>query len=243
MKEVILKDPQGVNIQGISINCTSLLSAYNHMHDYHPGFDFRFVPDIKEVISLIETNRYTQNTRAVINSSKKPFDLIQEKLDQLEKPLTFFYWDHLANCCSNLSINYSKQNEDIWSGVPIYFIDTNRFGESRTWMFLNYSKAKKFAGKYKKYIETVNKSDPFVTLSIAKSPSIRVASLENFFEDYITAPKGSDLHMKNFDGFIGTTKYGSEKTVQYNIPYHKKWQELVSRKFRIISSFCSTITI
>ena len=50
---------------------------------------------------------------------------------------------------------------------------------------------------------------------------------ENFFEDYITAPKGSDLYMKNFDGFIGTTKYGSEKTVQYNIPYHKKWQELV----------------
>jgi hypothetical protein len=160
MKELIIKDIQGVGIQGVSIHCTSLVSAYRLMCEHHPGFDFRFVPDIQEVISLMETNRYTRNTMAVINSSNEPLDLILEKLDQLKDPITSFYWDHLANSDNypNLPLNYSKQNDlDAWSGTPIYFVNLPH--EKTTTLFLSYSKAKNYLNRIRKKVrtETVNK--------------------------------------------------------------------------------------
>jgi hypothetical protein len=236
IKELILKDRQGVNIKGVSINCISLLSAYNLMCEHHPGFDFRFIPDIKEVISLLEANRYTRNTMAVINFSNKPLDLILDKLGRLDEPVTSFYWDHLANSDSypNLPINYSKQdNLDVWPGTPIYLV--NLSNEKTTHIFLNYLKAKRYVDTTKDCIETINRGYLFESLPIAKNPAIQVASLENFLELYIQTEE-SELPMPKFVGL-----YGKQKEFRFNTPYSKKWQETILRKYRMISSFWSTM--
>ena len=236
MKELIIKDIQGVGIQGVSIHCTSLVSAYRLMCEHHPGFDFRFVPDIQEVISLMETNRYTRNTMAVINSSNEPLDLILEKLDQLKDPITSFYWDHLANSDNypNLPINYSKQNDlDAWSGTPIYFVNLPH--EKTTTLFLSYSKAKNYLNRIRKKVrtETVNKGySSFETFPIAKNSAIQVANLENFFDIYLQ----TKLPMPEFSG-----RYDDQKEIPFNVPYRKKWQQTILRKCRIINSFWSTM--
>ena len=232
MKELLIKDSRGVDIQGVSINCISLLSAYNLMCDHHPGFDFRFVPDMHEVISLLETNRYTKNTMSVINSSNKPLDLILEKIDQLKDPITTFYWDHLFNSDihNSLSGNYSYA----WSGVPTYLVNEPK--TKTTYVFLSYSEAKKFVDLRGKDIEGINKGYEFETLPISKDFSIRVASLENLLEFWSDCENTTKSDPK-FVIYYGENR----KEVAFKSGLYKQYQEAFLRKCRMVNSFWATI--
>ena len=150
MKELLVKDSRGVGIQGVSINCISLSSAYKLMCEHHPGVDFRFIPDMEEVISLLETNRYTINTMSVINSSNSPLELILEKVERLGDPITNFYWDLVSNSDINNKIPINSSSKDYsynWSGVPTYLVNEPK--TKTTYVFLSYSEAKKFVDGYK----------------------------------------------------------------------------------------------
>ena len=237
MKELLIKDSRGVDIQGVSINCISLLSAYNLMCDHHPGFDFRFVPDMHEVVSLLETNRYTKNTMSVINSSNKPLDIILEKIDQLKNPITTFYWDHLSNSDihNSLSCNYSRDNYSYaWSGVPTYLVNEPK--TKTTYVFLSYSESKKFVDLRGKDIEGTNKGYEFETLPISKDFSIRVASLENLLEFWSDCENTTKSDPK----FV--VVYGdSRKEVTFKSGLYKQYQEAFLRKCRMVNSFWSTM--
>ena len=237
MKELLIKDSRGVDIQGVSINCISLLSAYNLMCDHHPGFDFRFVPDMDEVVSLLETNHYTKNTMSVINSSNKPLDLILEKIDQLKNPITTFYWDHLSNSDihNSLSCNYSRDNYSYaWSGVPTYLVNEPK--TKTTYVFLSYSESKKFVDLRGKDIEGTNKGYEFETLPISKDFSIRVASLENLLEFWSDCENTTKSDPK----FV--VVYGdSRKEVTFKSGLYKQYQEAFLRKCRMVNSFWSTM--
>ena len=237
MKELLIKDSRGVNIQGVSINCISLLSAYNLMCDHHPGFDFRFVPDMHEVVSLLETNRYTKNTMSVINSSNKPLDLILEKIDQLKDPITTFYWDHLYNSDirNRLSGDCSSQNGSYsWSGVPTYLVNEPK--TKTTYVFLSYSEAKNFVGLRGKDIESINKGYGFEALPISKDFSIQVASLENLLEFWSDCENTTKSDPK----FV--VVYGdSRKEVTFKSGLYKQYQEAFLRKCRMVNSFWSTM--
>jgi len=232
MKELLIKDSRGVDIQGVSINCISLLSAYNLMCDHHPGFDFRFVPDMHEVISLLETNRYTKNTMSVINSSNKPLDLILEKIDQLKDPITTFYWDHLSNSDihNSLSGNYSYA----WSGVPTYLVNEPK--TKTTYVFLSYSESKKFVDLRGKDIEGINKGYEFETLPISKDFSIRVASLENLLE-FLSDCENTTKSDPKFVIYYGENR----KEVAFKSGLYKQYQEAFLRKCRMVNSFWSTM--
>ena len=237
MKELLIKDSRGVDIQGVSINCISLLSAYNLMCDHHPGFDFRFVPDMHEVVSLLETNRYTKNTMSVINSSNKPLDLILEKIDQLKDPITTFYWDHLFNSDihNSLSGNYSRDNYSYaWSGVPTYLVNEPK--TKTTYVFLSYSESKKFVDLRGKDIEGINKGYEFETLPISKDFSIRVASLENLLEFWSDCENTTKSDPK-FVIYYGENR----KEVAFKSGLYKQYQEAFLRKCRMVNSFWSTM--
>ena len=237
MKELLIKDSRGVDIQGVSINCISLLSAYNLMCDHHPGFDFRFVPDMHEVVSLLETNHYTKNTMSVINSSNKPLDLILEKIDQLKNPITTFYWDHLSNSDihNSLSCNYSRDNYSYaWSGVPTYLVNEPK--TKITYVFLSYSESKKFVDLRGKDIEGINKGYEFETLPISKDFSIRVASLENLLEFWSDCENTTKSDTK-FVIYYGENR----KEVAFKNGLYKQYQEAFLRKCRMVNSFWSTM--
>jgi len=237
MKELLLKDSRGVDIQGVSINCISLVSAYNLMCEHHPGFDFRFVPDMQEVISLLETNRYTRNTMSVINSSNRPLDLILEKIDRLEDPITTFYWDHLSNSntYNKLLINYSSKNDFYdWSGVPTYLINEPK--NKTTYIFLNYSEAKKFVDTRKEDIESLNKGYEFEALPVSKDFSIQVTSLENLLEFWSNFENGTKGDKK----FVVCSNE-NQKEVPFKYSLVKQYQQAFLRKCRMVNSFWATI--
>ena len=232
MKELLLKDNNGVDIQGISIHCTNLVSAYNLMCEHHPGFDFRFVPDMQEVISLLEINDYTRNTMSVVNSSNKPLDHILEKIDRLEDPITNLYWDHSSN---ELPAKFSSQAYyNAWSGVPTYLINEPK--TKTTYVFLNYLKAKKFVDLRSDSIESMNKGYEFETLPIFKDFSIQVTSLENLLEFWSTIENSTKSDTK----FVF---YNSEdqKEIPFRIPLYKQYQEAILRKYRVVSSYWSAM--
>ena len=237
MKELLLKDSRGVDIQGVSINCISLVSAYNLMCEHHPGFDFRFVPDMQEVISLLETNRYTRNTMSVINSSNSPLDLILEKIDRLEDPITTFYWDHLSNSntYNKLLINYSSKNDFYaWSGVPTYLINEPK--NKTTYIFLSYSEAKKFVDTKREDIESLNKGYEFETLPVSKDFSIQVTSLENLLEFWSNFENGT----KDDKKFVVCSNE-NQKEVPFKYSLVKQYQQAFLRKCRMVNSFWATI--
>jgi hypothetical protein len=235
MKEILVKDNLGVSIQGISINCTSLISAYNLMCEHHPGFDFRFVPDMEEVISLMKTKHYTRNVMSVINSSNKPLDLILEKIDRLDDPITTFYWDHLSNSdiYNKLPASFSSQNYfGTWSGVPAYLVNENK----TTYVFLSYTKAKKFVDLGRKNIESMNKGYEFETLPISKDFSLRVTNLENLLEFW----SKSEKNIKEGTKFVVCSN-GDQKEVSVKPSFSKLYQEAFFRKCRIVNSYWSTM--
>ena len=53
LKEVARSDFEGTQTVGLSIHCISLDSAYKITREYHPGIDFRFVPNFNEVKELL----------------------------------------------------------------------------------------------------------------------------------------------------------------------------------------------
>ena len=237
MKELLIKDSRGVSIQGVSINCISLLSAYNLMCKHHPGVDFRFVPDMEEVISLLATNRYTINTMSVINSSNSPLELILEKVDRLGDPITNFYWDLASNSDINnkLPINsLSKDYSYSWSGVPAYLVNEPK--TKTTYVFLSYSEAKKFVKPRKENIESINKGYEFETLPISKDFSIQVTSLENLLEFWSKSGNISKSDKK----FVVCYNQ-NQKEVPFKYPLYKKYQEAFLRKCRMVNSFWSTM--
>ena len=53
LKAVAQSDIDGTQTVGLSINCIGLDAAYRITREYHPGIDFRFVPDLNEVQNLL----------------------------------------------------------------------------------------------------------------------------------------------------------------------------------------------
>jgi hypothetical protein len=184
---------------------------------------------MNEVVSLLETNRYTKNTMSVINSSNKPLDLILEKIDQLKDPITTFYWDHSSN-----SDAHNKPLGNSWSGVPTYLVNEPK--TKTTYVFLSYSEAKKFVDVKGKDIERINKGYEFEALPISKDFSIQVASLENLLEFW------SDCENTTKSGQNFVVHYGeSRRDVAFKSPLYKQYQEAFLRKCRMVNSFWSTM--
>jgi hypothetical protein len=52
LEETARADFQGTQTVGLSIQCISLKSAYKITREYHPGIDFRFIPNFEEIKEL-----------------------------------------------------------------------------------------------------------------------------------------------------------------------------------------------
>jgi hypothetical protein len=57
LKEVARSDFEGTNTVSLSIHCINLESAYRITREYHPGIDFRFVPNFNEIKELLSNSR------------------------------------------------------------------------------------------------------------------------------------------------------------------------------------------
>ena len=68
--EIVKADSNGSNLLGLSIHCIGLDVAYRITREYHPGIDFRYIPDFQEVQNLLTKSLNKQNfILKMVNSS------------------------------------------------------------------------------------------------------------------------------------------------------------------------------
>jgi len=122
LQEFAKLDPQGTKSFGLSIHCFGLDFAYRVMREYHPKIDFRFIPDLAEVQTLM-TPQSTGDSNLIFENS-------QQQLRVRRRPLSFLpFFKKLSNKVSPFSSFIEKT--DYFKGVPIYIVQTTPTSASR----------------------------------------------------------------------------------------------------------------
>tara|TARA_B110000003_G_scaffold91467_1_gene93692 strand:+ start:5639 stop:7075 length:1437 start_codon:yes stop_codon:yes gene_type:complete len=98
LKEVARADFEGTETLGLSIHCVNLSTAYKITREYHPGIDFRFVPNLKELKNLL------------VNKVGKSDMMVEEEQQQIR------FRPRISNLLSPSSSN------EYFKGVPIYVV-------------------------------------------------------------------------------------------------------------------------
>ena len=114
LQEIAKSDINGTEMVGLSIHCISLDSAYNITREYHPGTDFRIIPDLSEVKNLL-TKHLTKSSIIIedeqhqLRLRRRSVNIIPAvgKLGRLLSPSSSFL-----------------QRSEYFKGVPIYIVQT-----------------------------------------------------------------------------------------------------------------------
>ena len=112
LKEFARYDFEGTQTVGLSIHCISLNSAYKITREHHPGTDFRFIPNLKEVKELLRNN---------IGKADMIVEDEQQQLRFRRRNSNLFpYLNKLGKFLSPTS-SFLQRNE-YFKGVPIYIV-------------------------------------------------------------------------------------------------------------------------
>jgi len=114
LQEVAKSDINGTEMVGLSIHCISLDSVYNITQEYHPGIDFRIVPDLYEVKNLLVKN--LAKSSIIIEDEQQQLRLRRRNVNILPAV------GKLGRLLSPSS-SFLQRNE-YFKGVPIYIVQT-----------------------------------------------------------------------------------------------------------------------
>lgn len=117
LEEIAKTDGSGTNLLGLSIHCIGLDSAYQVTREHHPDVDFRFVPNLKDLKTLL-----TQQLRS-------RYLIVDETQHQLRfRPRSVNMFPYLGKLGSIISPKTSfLQRSEYFKGVPIYVVQvTNK---------------------------------------------------------------------------------------------------------------------
>lgn len=116
LKEIAKSDSFGTKVVGLSVHCIGLDSAYRITRNFTPNTDFRFVPHIGEIQSLL-----TQQ----INKDEFIFEDSQQQLRFRRRPVKIL--PNLTPGIRAFERQFSPfssflQKSEYFKGVPIYFV-------------------------------------------------------------------------------------------------------------------------
>jgi hypothetical protein len=115
LHEVSKTDIDGTKILGLSIHCVGLDSAYRITREHHPGIDFRFVPNLKDVQGLLKDQ---------VGIVDMLFDDNQHQLRFRRRSVNLF--PSLGSLGLRLSpTNSFLQGNEYFKGVPLYIVQTS----------------------------------------------------------------------------------------------------------------------
>jgi hypothetical protein len=116
LNEIAKLDTQGTKMFGLGIHCFGLDFAYRIMREYHPNIDFRFIPDLKEVQSLL-SSRNLDNSNLIFENEQQQLRLRRRSIPLIPGLNSFNKW------VSPFS-SFSEKRE-YFKGVPIYIVKVN----------------------------------------------------------------------------------------------------------------------
>lgn len=112
LQEIASLDSQGTQSLGLSLHCLGLDFAYRVMRSYDSRVDFRFVPDLSEVQTVLK-NKTLENPNIIVEDEQQQLRLRYK----------------------NLGLPIIWRKKDYFKGVPIYIVKiekntTNNFTET-----------------------------------------------------------------------------------------------------------------
>lgn len=131
LTEIAQADTEGLKMFGLSIHCIGLDIAYKITHEIQPNVDFRFIPDLSEVQTLLKKS--TGNSNFIFEDAQQQIRLrprllkLLPQVGKINSPIPPF-------------VSFVEKNA-YFKGVPIYIVQTDKNPSS----FLN-----------ERYTQTVN---------------------------------------------------------------------------------------
>lgn len=116
LQEVAKSDIDGTKTVGLSIHCVGLDAAYRVVREHHPGIDFRFIPNFKEIKGLLQKDIFKKNF------------IVEDTQHQLRfRPRSQNIFPAFGKLGQKISPNVSfLQRNEYFKGVPIYIVQLNK---------------------------------------------------------------------------------------------------------------------
>ena len=119
LKAIAQSDIDGTETVGLSINCIGLDSAYKITREYHPGIDFRFVPDLEEVQNFL-TN-YIKKGDITVENDQQQISFQRRTANLLP------FLDKIGfRVSQSVGASSFAQRNEFFKGVPIYIVQVQQ---------------------------------------------------------------------------------------------------------------------
>lgn len=119
LKAIAQADIDGTQTVGLSINCIGLDSAYKITREYHPGIDFRFVPDLKEVENFL--TKYIKKGNVIVENTQQQVTFQRRNVNLLP------FLDKIGlRFSQSLGASSFAQRDEFFKGVPIYIVQVQQ---------------------------------------------------------------------------------------------------------------------
>ena len=188
LKECARFDFEGTQTVGLSIHCISLSSAYKITREYHPGIDFRFVPNLSEVKELLVKN---------VGKSDTIIEDEQQQLRFRRRSTNLFPFLKKLGVYLSPTSSFLQRNE-YFKGVPIYIVQIN---EKPRNFFVEkmFNVIGSLDNVYNSYIQFVDSTIGFGHNWIMQG-SLQDAAPSDEFETYIFLKKNQAIKFSKKNG-------------------------------------------
>jgi len=243
LKEIARLDFEGTQVAGLALNCIGLDSAYKISREHHPGVDFRFVPNFKEVKELL------------LNDIGKSDMIVEDEQQQLRfrrrNVNMFSYLQKLGTWLSPTS-SFLVRNE-YFKGVPVYVVQVTE-NPRNFWVERYFNIAGVLDVFYSRIIQGLDHSIGFGHNWIMQG-SLKDAGSSERFENYIFFEKKQALKFIRKNGQKIARYHGSRtsnlefmirkpKIMVYNLEdLLEDWEDTLVRESTFNSSKDNVKTI
>jgi hypothetical protein len=176
LKEIVTTDAVNAKTFGLSIECVSLDFAYRVTREYHPGIDFRFIPNLEEVKNLSNKDSETENSSFIFEDDR-------QQLRYRKRPVKI---GSLFSVLNALHLRSSLVGEYLkCKGVPIHIVQVQgsieKGSQVANYIFFDKISAIKFCSSFRKKMASYDENKTWYSYFIGK-PKIFVHNLEDFLE-------------------------------------------------------------
>jgi hypothetical protein len=230
LEEIAKTDSSGTNLLGLSVHCIGLDSAYRVTRQHHPGVDFRFIPNLKEVKTLL--NKNLADPDIIVEEGQQQLRFRPRKVNLLP------YFGKVGSIVSP-QVSFLERNE-YFKGVPIYLVQTTKIPRN---LVLNqyFHIVSTFDGAYGKFIQYFDNIIGFGNNWIMQG-SLTETGTSDKFVNYVFFDKDQAKDFVKNNGrsiarFSGSRTSNVEKLVRkpkiyvYNLEdFIERWEEKLTNK-------------
>jgi hypothetical protein len=207
LKEIAKADIEGTQTVSLSIHSISLESAYKITREYHPGIDFRFVPNYAEVKKLL--------VKSIGKSDHLVVEDEQQQLRYRNRSINFFPFLGKVGNYFLPSLSFLQRNE-YFKGVPIYIVQLTEKPRN-FWSEQYFNIIGRFDVMYSRLIDYFDYTAGFGHSWIMQG-SLKKAGNSDKFENYIFFEKDQAIKFAKQKGRkVSRLSGGRTSTLQFMV--------------------------